>query len=259
MTPADRLLGGRTIVVTRPGGQAAALAAAIEAAGGRVLRFPLIEIEPATSKVLESIVDELDSYDLAIFISRNAVAQGLARVRERRSWPAGVAVAAIGGGTRRALEEDGIKNVFSPDGPPDSEALLSSPELAEVAGRRVVIFRGEGGRETLAAGLRTRGADVTYAECYRRAKPALDPGPLRDSLASGVVDAVVVSSGEGLANLFSLFGQAAEGLLAKTRLFVPHRRLVAETRALGMTDPVVAGPADEDMLAALVAYFRRAG
>lgn len=259
MTPDDRPLAGRTVVVTRPEHLAAGLAARIEEAGGRALRFPVIEIEPVTSPELDTVIDTLDSFDLAIFISRNAVAQGLDRIRARRAWPLGIATAAIGGGTRQTLEERGFDQILSPDGPADSEALLRHPGLAELAGKRVVIFRGEGGREALADGLRARGASVAYAECYRRRIPSPDPGALRANLRNGTVDAVVVTSGEGLGNLVSMLGGGAAQLLAGTRLFVPHSRLTDTARSLGVSDPVVAGPADEDMLSALVAYFGRAG
>ncbi len=259
MTLDARPLAGRIVVVTRPEHQAAALAARIEEAGGRALRFPVIAIEPATSPELDSIIDALDSFDLAIFISRNAVAQGLDRIQARRKWPPGIATAAIGGGTRQALEERGFEQTLSPDGLADTEALLHHPGLAELAGKRVVIFRGEGGREALADGLRAHGASVVYAECYRRRMPSLDPGPLLANLGSGTVDAIVVTSGEGLANLVSMLGGGAAELLAGTRLFVPHARLTDTARSLGVSDPVVAGPADEDMLSALVAYFGRAG
>lgn len=246
-------------MVTRPEKQAAAFAAMIEEAGGHAFRFPLIEIEPVANPALDAVIDELDSFDLAIFISRNAVEYGLERVRGRRGWPASIAVAAIGGGTRRALEAQGVEKVFSPDGPADSEALLKHPDLEAVAGKRLVVFRGEGGREFLGRELRARGASLVYAECYRRIMPAADPGPLRTRLAGGAVHAVVVSSGEALANLARLLGGATGEFLTGTTLFVPHRRLVREAQALGVPEPVVAGPADADMLAALVAYFSRAG
>ncbi len=231
----------------------------IEDAGGKALRFALIEIEPAVSPVLDSVIDRLDAFDLAIFISLNAVEQGLARVGARRAWPRSIAVAAVGAGTRRALEARGIENAFSPAGPADSESLLQHAGLAAVAGTQIVIFRGEGGRELLATRLRARGAKVEYAECYRRTIPAGDPRPLIAGLSGGTVHAVVISSGEGLANLVGLLGDAGPELLAGARLFVPHRRVAEDARALGVPDPVVAGPADEDMLAALVAYFCRAG
>lgn len=255
MSPLD----GRSIVVTRPERQAGALAALIEAAGGRPLRYPAIAIQPLGGAALDSIVDGLDTFDVAIFISRNAVALGLARVRARRTWPAGLAVAGVGAGTRRALESEGMTDVIAPSGPADSEALLDQPQLKAVAGRRIVIFRGEGGRELIASTLRARNATVEYAECYRRTRPATDLRPLIGEWSRGAVHAVTVSSGEGLANFAALLGKAGRSLLAATPLFVPHARVADDARLLGIGAVQVAGPADEEMLAALVAYFRRAG
>ena len=252
-------LDARSIVVTRPERQAGALARLIEDAGGRALRYPAIEIEASGSPELDAIVATLESFDVAIFISRNAVEEGLARVRALRPWPAGLAVAAVGAGTRRALEAQGMTGVVAPEGPADSEALLEQPLLKAAAGRRIVIFRGEGGRELLASTLRARGATVDYAECYRRVRPATDVRPLIAEWTRGGVDAVTVSSGEALANFAALLGSEGRDLLAATPLFVPHARVGDEARLLGLGSVQVAGPADEEMLAALVAYFGRAG
>ena len=247
-------------MVTRPEQQAAGLASLIRSAGGHALCFPAMAIEPLRSPELDALLGRLDACDLAVFISRNAVEQGLARVREsRRAWPSGLRTAAIGAGTRRALESEGFVDVIAPEGAADSEALLAEPALRDVTGKRIAIFRGEGGRETLAEVLRSRGADVAYAECYRRSVPPTDMRPLVDDWARGVVHAVTVSSGEGLANLAVMLGDSGRGLLAAMPLFVPHARVAGQARALGAADVVVSGAADEEVLAALVAYFRRTG
>lgn len=256
-------LAGRGIVITRPDRQAAGLAALIDAAGGHALRYPTIEIEPLRTARLDALLGRLADYDVLVFISRNAVEQGLARIRESgmalSPVPGRPVVAAIGAGTRRALEAEGFATVVAPEGPADSEALLAEPALANVSGKRIAVFRGEGGRETLAAGLRARGATVDYAECYRRRAPALDPQPLIAQWLRGEVHAVTVSSGEGLANLAARLGETAGTLLVALPVFVPHPRVAEQARALGVAEVVVSGAADEDVLAALVAYFRRTG
>ena len=252
-------LGGRSIVVTRPERQAAELGSLIEHAGGRVLRFPVLEIEPVGGEALNNVISQLRSYDMAVFISRNAVEQGLSCVRQLGQWPAHLAVAAIGAGTRRALQAEGFGQVIAPEGQADSEALLERAELKSVGGKRIVVFRGIGGRELLAAVLRTRGALVDYAECYRRVRPESDPQPLMDAYSSGALHAVTISSAEGLANLDSLLGERGRRVLRETPLFVPHDRVAQAGRALGIGRVVVAGAADEEMLAALVAYFAHSG
>lgn len=71
-------LAGRSIVVTRPQAQAAALAGAITAAGGQPLLFPLLEISPVLDVgALNEAVTALSDYALVIFISPNAVAHAV--------------------------------------------------------------------------------------------------------------------------------------------------------------------------------------
>jgi uroporphyrinogen-III synthase len=83
--------------------------------------------------------------------------------------------------------------------------------------------------------------------------------PLLGEWSRGAVQAIAVSSGEGLANLARLLGEAGPAMFAGTPLFVPHARVVAQARSLGAAEVVIAGAADEEVLAALVAYFRSTG
>ena len=98
-------------------------------------------------------------------------------------------------------------------------------ELKEVAGKRVVIFRGDGGRELLGQTLLERGAKLEYAECYRRAKPVADIAPLLEALVDGQLKAVTMTSSEGLRNLFDMVGASGQAWLKKIPLFVSHERI----------------------------------
>ncbi len=168
-------------MVTRPRDQAAGLAALIEAAGGRAFLYPAIEIEelPDPASAVRAI-GNLEQLDLAIFVSPTAVRKSFELIKKMRAaWPASLRAAAVGQGSRDELQRHGIQSVLAPESGADSEALLVLPELAAVAGKRIVIFRGEGGRELLGDSLAARGAKVEYAACYRRARPRIDVGPLR--------------------------------------------------------------------------------
>lgn len=240
---------GRGVVVTRPMELAPGLASAIERRGGRAIVFPAIEILELPAP---TALDRLRDYQLVIFVSPSAVRVAL---RATGGWPPGVASAAIGTGTRRELERAGVRDVIAPQAGADSEALLAAPEMRDVAGKRVLIVRGEHGRPVLGNALTARGASVEYAECYRRCRPATDPAPLIASWKRGEIDAVSVSSAEGFDNFLAMTGKDAVHLLAKTPLFVPHPRIASHARARVASEVVVAGPGDDELVERLVGYF----
>jgi uroporphyrinogen-III synthase len=253
-------LAGRRILVTRPREQAAGLAALIREAGGEAILFPANEIgEPADPTAFHAIADRLEEFDLAIFISPTAVQRALDLLQVRRKgrpWPARLQAVAIGGGTARELERSGFPGVLAPAAEADSEALLALPALATVAERKVVVFRGQGGRELLGETLAARGARVEYAECYRRLRPAQEISA--PAWAHRALDAVTVSSSEGLANLDALLGAWRRDWLRESPLFVSHPRIAAEATRLGARETVLAGPGDREIALGLVAYFRDA-
>lgn len=251
-------LAGRGIVVTRPASQAAPLAAMIRAAGGRPILFPVLEIlDTADIAPLIAAADGLDRFDLAIFISPNAVLRAMNQIVARRSWPPGLRAAAVGKGSARELKRFGITDVIAPARAFDSEGLLALPELQQVSGRRVVIFRGDGGRELLGDTLVARGADVEYVECYRRARPRADAAPLLRAWARNEVDAVTLTSSEGLRNLFEMVGRLGQSWLRRTPLLAPHPRIAAAARELGCGNVMETAPGDEGLMNALSQLFHQ--
>lgn len=250
-------LAGRTIVVTRPRAQAAPLAAAIAALGGTPLLFPLLEIAPAADpRPLAAAVERLADYAIAVFISPNAVDHALPAILARGPWPAGLLPAAVGQGTVRALAAQGVGGCIAPQERFDSEALLDLPELAaeRIAGRRIAIFRGDGGRELLAETLRARGAAVDCVTCYRRSGPAAGVDLLLAAWRAGRLDALTVSSSEGLRHLLELLDDEGRSYLARTPLFVPHARIAESAAALGLHQIILTAAADDGLVAGLRAY-----
>ncbi|MCK6390439.1 MAG: uroporphyrinogen-III synthase [Azonexus sp.] len=243
--------------MTRPRAQAAPLAEAIAAAGGKPLIFPLLEIgPPASQEALNLAVRELTDYQLAVFISPNAVDYALPAILQQGPWPSTMRPAAVGPGTVKALAAYGVQGCVVPAGPFDSEALLALPELAseEVNGQRVAIFRGDGGRELLADTLRARGARVDCIPCYARREPGQGYETLLAAWSAGALDALTISSSEALRYLHD--GLDATGLtfLAATPLFVPHARIAASARQLGLTKVIETPPADDGLISGLLAY-----
>jgi uroporphyrinogen-III synthase len=252
----NRPLEGKRILVTRPTGRAGALAARIAAAGGEAVRFPLIDIFPPEDWcAVDDAIARLDAFSLVIFISPTAAAFALGRLESRRPWPAGLAAGAVGPGTAGMLSDAGIGKVIVPRGGFDSEALLALDALQaeRIAGRAVLILRGEGGRELLAETLRARFAQVECVACYRRAAPA-DGAFVVSRLSNNALDAVTLSSSEGLRNLVQLLDTDTFDRLSALPVFVPHRRIAEEASRLGLCRVTLAGPSDGNLVAGLCSY-----
>lgn len=251
-------LQGVRVLVTRPAAQAQSLIQHIERAGGATIHFPTLEIVAAhDNPELERVLANVARFDYAIFISPNAVTHGLGRFKARGDLPAHLTVAAIGRGTARALTDAGIVNPITPADGADSEALLRRPELQRVSGKRVVIFRGEGGRALLGDTLQTRGAQVEYAECYRRVRPSADARPLNARLCANGIDIVTVTSVESLRNLDALLDDNARACLCRLPIVVVGARQAEACRTLGIQPPPwIAQDAGDDAIVATIQAWR---
>ncbi len=246
---AARVLGGARVLVTRPRDQAGGLAAEVVARGGEAVCVPAIEIEArAASPQARAALRGVGEGDLALFVSANAVAEGAGLL-------AGAApplrVAAVGAATARALARAG----WVPDLVPcrhDSEGLLALPELGAdaIAGHTVLLVKGEGGRDLLERALGQRGARVVRAEVYRRRCPgAATAEALR--AASGAVDVAVITSVEGLDNLFAMAG-AESAWLCALPLVVASERIARSAKMRGARVAVIAARAgDRELVDAL--------
>ena len=85
------------VMVTRPAHQADPLCRLIEREGGTVVRFPVLEIlDPEDSGPLLDIIDRLDEFNIAIFISPNAVDKAMNLIGSRRELPRGLTLATVG-------------------------------------------------------------------------------------------------------------------------------------------------------------------
>jgi uroporphyrinogen-III synthase len=258
---ANQSLQGLTIAVTRPRDQAVQLARRIEQAGGVPLLFPLLDITavPDTGMLHEQI-SRLEKFDLAIFISPNAVQYGVAAIRSAgvtlstshspASGRGELRIATVGQGSAKALRESGISNIIAPTERFDSEGLLALPEMQNIAGWRVMIFRGDGGRELLGDTLKARGATVEYATCYQRSKAHPDEQALLDAKP----DAISVTSSEALGHLWQLLNDNSRSVLRGTPLFVPHARIAGLAREQGWQHVHLTGSGDDGLISALMEW-----
>ena len=244
-------LAGLGVVLTRPRAQCEAIASALEASGARVIVFPALDIVPVElSPASRVVLDSLPAASLAIFVSANAAEHGVAAARKAGPWPDTVTAAGVGAATAAALREAGFARVVAPSAGFDSESLLACPEFNDVRGRRIVIFRGEGGREHLRTTLEARGATVGYVECYRRVRPESDPAGLIAAVERGEIDAVHAMSAETVDNFLALAGPGASW--SRVALVVPHPAIARHGASAAFGRAVVSGHGIPGLVEALV-------
>ncbi|WP_409298884.1 uroporphyrinogen-III synthase [Pseudomonas sp. KCJK8993] len=226
---------GWRLLLTRAAEDCAALAATLAEAGVASASLPLLAIQPLpVTQARRSILLELDRYCAVIVVSKPAAKLGLELLRQYWPQPPAQSWFCVGAGTGQILADAGLP-VFYPQAGDDSEALLDLPQLREAIGQpepRVLIVRGEGGRELLSERLRSQGASVDYLELYRRCLPHYAEDVLRRRIQGERLNGLVVSSGQGFSHLQQLAGQAWPQL-AKMPLFVPSPRVADMARAAG--------------------------
>jgi len=234
------------IVVTRPEHQAGPLCARLTALGANVIRFPLLLIKalPLTA-TQQHILERLAEYDLAIFISPNAVTFGLQQLDGH--WPAKLKIAAVGQGSARALQQQGQPVDIFPTEHFNSEALLALPAMQQLQQQKTVIFRGQGGREYLAQQLQKRGAEVDYIELYQRLPPVGKIDTLLELWQQNKIQLIIITSSESLHNLYAMVASSGKAYLENTPLLVISTRTQRLALTLGFKNLIMISPQASDI------------
>ncbi|GGY84200.1 uroporphyrinogen-III synthase [Marinobacter zhanjiangensis] len=251
-TPLDRV----RVLVCRPEPEASRLAGAFRSAGARTRTLPVIERVPIpeTPEHRQRVVD-LDLYQHVIAVSPYAARQLLERVD---TWwpqfPTGIRWYGVGASTAAVLENAGL----TPEHPAEgftSEALLALPPLQHLKHEKVLLARGDQGRELIRETLIKRGASVTVLPLYRRQAATPSAEQLTDSLERFRPDVIVALSGETLNNFIALSNNSSHNCL-KSLLLVPTERVARQARDAGFTRVICAsGMADEDIVNRVVACY----
>ncbi|MEY8205834.1 MAG: uroporphyrinogen-III synthase [Bermanella sp.] len=234
----------RSLLFTRPQGQGEDLVQALDAAGWHCVRQPLLKIMPFTPQqgsafqAIKSNIMNLDRYDVVISVSGNASAQAVEWIDQYwPQMPQGIHWLAVGPSSAAAFKALGIE-VATPPGN-HSEGLLALPALQQMAHKKVLILRGQGGRELLANTLRERGAEVDYCELYQRQAIPFAAGQLATLLRERQIHYALITSGEMAEQLAQQLPSAAQRL--DLQLIVPSKRIQDMATTLGFSRVAVCG------------------
>ncbi|NNE38602.1 MAG: uroporphyrinogen-III synthase [Gammaproteobacteria bacterium] len=218
---------GKNIMVLRPIQQSEGLCRRFIEAGGNVTRFPTIEIQPLDDISTDEIKDLIEWSDVIIFISRNAVrvleelAGSLQAIMDNKT------VYAAGSGSEEEVRSSGVVEVISPGARSGSEALLQMMGLESEAilGKKVLIVRGDYGRELLKQELESRGALVKYADIYTRVIPKVTTERVENIWQHNSPDIIVVTSNQGLFNLIKMTPDIYHDRLFATDIVTMSKRI----------------------------------
>lgn len=247
-----------SVLITRPQAQASGWVDAIADQGWQPVLLPSLVIEPVTLEPLHrEWLMGLDRYTKVIVVSANAAQLGAAALDEFwPQWPVQQTWYAVGPATAEALLPWQVK----PKVPSQhsSEGLLGLASLQQIAGERILILKGVGGRTAIADTLTLRGADVDGLPLYRREMPETAPQIVKSTLSDWLSQPQPVlapSSGDGLKNLLTMVRASApeclESLYA-TPVVVMSERFAAFARTKGFKQIRLAENSSGEALAAAV-------
>jgi uroporphyrinogen-III synthase len=221
------------VLLTRPEGRNHAMEQALTERGIPFMVTPLLAVEAMEDKSISPT--EVQNADIIVFVSTNAVHFGTQALNA--SWPSHIQYFAVGEATFEAFAHYGIQGHKAPDDNQQTEGLLTLPGLQPeaVKHKKVVIIRGNGGREVLGKTLQQYGAEVKFWEVYRRTSPAYDAVQLVKEWQDFGIDTIVISSAESLTNLIRLLPKEYFAWLQACHIIVPSIRVVDKAVVAGLT------------------------
>jgi uroporphyrinogen-III synthase len=245
------------VIVTRPASQALPWVAALREQGVDAVALPLIGIEPAADPgALRTAWAHLDGAALAMFVSPNAVTHFFEARPVGAAWPETTRAGSTGPGTTAALRAAGLPPdiIVEPpaEGPFDTESLWQQLAQQDWRGRRVVIVRGDGGRDWFAATLRGAGADVQFVTAYRRVAPAVDATLVQAAMADAAAHRWHFSSSEAIDHLVN---DSPGADWSAAIAWATHPRIADSARRQGFGRVTLVGVRVDDV----VAQWRREG
>ncbi|WP_298942214.1 uroporphyrinogen-III synthase [uncultured Psychromonas sp.] len=217
------------LLVTRFAPHAERLANSLNDIGFFSLAQPLLTVTALDdAKTLNTFLSGY--YDYVIAVSGNAVKYAQQQINI--NWPE-ACYFAVGQSTQNILSEVTGQRVLCPFTRFDSEGLLELDELKSIKTKRILILRGEGGRDLLETTLIERGAKVDFFQTYKRIKIDLNGHELVNNWQQASINGAIISSVEILNQLFSLVPKDYTSWICDLIFYVPSERVANQASLLG--------------------------
>jgi uroporphyrinogen-III synthase len=245
------------LLITRPVMPASRTAVRVAALGATPFIFPTIIIEPPSNAApLRDALKTITNYYAAIFVSPSAAEMTLAPLGSAAlKLPTSLHVFAPGPGTAEELQLRGVTEVSISESSFDSEGLLalSTLQTGAIKGKRIVIFRGNDGRELLREELTKRGALVDAITAYHRRPPSTPPTGLIEMLSAKKVNAISAMSSDAVTNLVAIIPtKDRDRLLFDLTVYASHERIAATAKTAGFRNVIETQAGDAGLITALL-------
>ena len=215
------------LISSRPQGANVQLSDDLKNSEIKLLSFPLTEIHPLDNyQIFDGVIENIKTYQHIIFISTNAVHFFLERVKKLSlQIPKNLIFSSIGPTTKLLLQKKLSVDVHSPIKTFDSEHLLKEKIYNNVEGQKILIIRGEGGRETLKNALEEKGATVNYGECYVRKYVDIDLNQLKNDLVNYHHQFFLFSSTNSAKHFIHQLSKVDSRWLQNIKIIVNHKKI----------------------------------
>ncbi len=239
-------LNGLNVLITRPAHQAGHLTQKIITLGAKALGFPTIEISRSEHcQETRQINKTIGQYDIALFVSQNAVQYAFQFI-DHSKWPEALKIGVIGKGSADCLQQFSLQSMAMPNQTYNSEGLLNSELLHHVKDKKIIIFRGQAGRNLLGDTLIERGADIDYCEVYHRGIPAVSSNEYAH-IFKNKPDIAIFTSSEGLLHAFKMLKPEHAKTILQTPWLLISERMKKTAYNLGHnSDIIIAQQASDD-------------
>jgi uroporphyrinogen-III synthase len=240
-------------LITRPAGKADNLLASLDNDGIGYLYQPLITTAQVSIKSQD--LSHLQQADAVIFVSVSAVSC-LQNQLEQTVLTA--PLFAVGQTTASALQRWLAREVTVPQDQ-RSEGLLALPQMQQVAGKHLVVVRGNAGRELIKQTLTARGATVRYVQSYKRLPLPLDGALLCQQWQLAGIRCIVATSNEILQQMFTLVPPEHQYWLQQCDWILVSPRMQESAVALGIAAEriMLADNANDSALLAAISQLKR--
>lgn len=245
------------VILTQPAPRVGRIAARLRAFGHRVGECPVRHLVPAAPGLAPDR-EALLLRDWVIFVSPGAVEFGLRGLHA--PWPPEVGIAVVGPGTAASLGESpwigaGVRIVLPCRAPYDAAALLDRPEFREPNGLRILVVRGETGRDDWIGRLRAQGAEVEIRAVHRAERLAV-PGEIHETLRGwrlAQLPAVFVfTSVDAVTAIDAALEAHGDAVWARgQRALAQHHRIAAALSAAGWRRVELIEPGEEALVRAI--------